>query len=259
MRQSLTLQQQRFADEYISNGGGAKAAAIAAGYSERSASQIATKLLGTASICAYIGERRRALEERTGITQERVLQELWDIAIADPNELIEHRVVCCRYCWGEGHLYQMTPSEMARRVEDHKRDVAKAHKDGIPAPVFDPLGGEGYNGNRQAHPECPECFGDGVGREVVKDTRLLNPATKPLYAGIKRTKEGLEVKMHPKVQALELIGRHLGMWNDKVKLQGDAENPIAMFYQVVTGSRHSIVPPERAPSSLPVHQEDPGK
>lgn len=111
VRQSLTLQQQRFANEYITNGGGAKAATIVAGYSERSASQIATKLLGTTSICAYIGERRQALEERTGITQERVLQELWDIAIADPNELVEHRVVCCRYCWGEGHLYQMTPRD----------------------------------------------------------------------------------------------------------------------------------------------------
>ncbi len=40
-------------------------------------------------------------------------------------------------------------------------------------------------------------------------------------AGIKSTKEGIEVKMNDKVKALELIGRHLGMFNDKLEVKGD--------------------------------------
>lgn len=48
-------------------------------------------------------------------------------------------------------------------------------------------------------------------------------------SGIKATKEGIEVKMNDKVKALELLGRHLGMFNDKLEVKGnvDVNNPFA--------------------------------
>lgn len=39
-------------------------------------------------------------------------------------------------------------------------------------------------------------------------------------AEIRQTKEGIAIKLHDKVSALEKIGRHLGMFNDKLKIEG---------------------------------------
>ena len=39
-------------------------------------------------------------------------------------------------------------------------------------------------------------------------------------AGIKEGANGIELKLNDKGKALELIGRHLGMWKDKMELSG---------------------------------------
>lgn len=52
-------------------------------------------------------------------------------------------------------------------------------------------------------------------------TDKLPAEKKKAIAGIKMGKNGIEVSTCDKVKALELLGRHLGMWNDK--LQVDAE------------------------------------
>ena len=44
-------------------------------------------------------------------------------------------------------------------------------------------------------------------------------------AAIKQTKFGIEVASCDKVKALELIGRHLGMFKDKVEVTGNINNP----------------------------------
>lgn len=46
---------------------------------------------------------------------------------------------------------------------------------------------------------------------------------------IKKGRDGLEQKPCDKVKALELLGRHLGMWNDKINVEGqvEAKNPFA--------------------------------
>lgn len=38
------------------------------------------------------------------------------------------------------------------------------------------------------------------------------------------------------LKGAELLGRHLGTWNDKLKLQGDGENPLTMLFQQVQGT-----------------------
>lgn len=40
---------------------------------------------------------------------------------------------------------------------------------------------------------------------------------------IKEGKQGITVKMHDKVRALEQIGRHLGMFNDKLDISGNVD------------------------------------
>lgn len=53
-----------------------------------------------------------------------------------------------------------------------------------------------------------------------------------------------KIKLSDKKGALELLMRHMGMLNDKVKLQGDAENPLTVLLRQVNGT------------SLPVVKED---
>lgn len=43
---------------------------------------------------------------------------------------------------------------------------------------------------------------------------------------------GLKIKLHDKRAALVDIGRHLGMFNDKLQLSGNAENPLEMITRI---------------------------
>lgn len=60
----------------------------------------------------------------------------------------------------------------------------------------------------------------------VKSTAEM-PADKiGAIAGIKEGANGIEVKLNDKGKALELLGRHLGMFKDKMELAGKDGNPI---------------------------------
>jgi phage terminase small subunit len=45
-----------------------------------------------------------------------------------------------------------------------------------------------------------------------------------------------KVRMGDKIRALELLGKHLALWVERVKVGGDAENPIAVLIQQVQGN-----------------------
>lgn len=51
-------------------------------------------------------------------------------------------------------------------------------------------------------------------------TDNLTPEQKKAIAGIKMGKNGIEVSTCDKVKALELLGKHLGMWREKVEVSG---------------------------------------
>jgi len=56
--------------------------------------------------------------------------------------------------------------------------------------------------------------------EIVNSDELTEDS-KSVIAGIKQGANGVEVKLNDKVKALELIGRHLGMFSDKLELSGE--------------------------------------
>lgn len=143
-----------------------------------------------------------------------VVRELHNIAFADVNELMEWRIESCRYCHGLDHKHQYT-------TERELKDAERKYERTVEA-LVEPLdhGGIGFDPTRPPHPDCPECHGEGVGRAVVKDTRHLSPAARALYAGVKVTKDGIEVKTHSKEKALENLGRHLSLFTDTLKLDG---------------------------------------
>lgn len=68
------------------------------------------------------------------------------------------------------------------------------------------------------------------GMVQVKDTDQLSASQIAAIAGIKETQNGIEVKLGSKEKTLELLGRHLGMWNDKLDVAGDMDMKIVVDY-----------------------------
>ncbi len=218
---TLTPQQARFVEEYLVDLN-ATQAAVRAGYSAKTASQQGARLLANVKVQEAIAQAKAARAERVQVTQDMVLADLLAVASADPNELIQFRRACCRNCWGDAFRHQETQGERDVRFAQFEKDRLAAAGKPLEAEfgTFDEKGGIGYDGTRSANPDCPECFGLGVGEVHVPDTRTLTGPARRLYAGVKQTKEGLQVMMRSQDKALELIGRHLAMFTDKVELSG---------------------------------------
>ena len=53
---------------------------------------------------------------------------------------------------------------------------------------------------------------------LIDDTNGLDENIKKTIVGIKEGRNGIEVKMADKMQALEMLGRHLGMFKEKIEL-----------------------------------------
>jgi phage terminase small subunit len=250
----LSPAHQRFCQEYAVDLNGAKAYQRAypeATYSAAASS--AYELLKNPHIGAEI---QRLLDERaqiTGITADRVLLKLWEMGTADPRELVEVRIGCCRHCWGLYHQYQFTDAELEKAEHEHIQKEAKrrkAEKDDFKPEPFRSKGGSGFDRNRQPNPECPECGGDGTERAIVKDTRNLSEGALRLFGGVKTDKDGrLQVIVRDPTPALVKIGEHLGLWSDK--LPGPQHvNPLAALLEAIRGTHGTG-------AALPIVHDDP--
>lgn len=72
---------------------------------------------------------------------------------------------------------------------------------------------------------------DGTNSVVmVKPTTELSEEQIGAIAGIKEGANGIEIKLNDKEKALEMLGRHLGMWNDKLDVAGDMDMKIVVDY-----------------------------
>ncbi|EHP94896.1 terminase small subunit [Methylorubrum extorquens] len=215
---ALTDKQARFVDEYLVDLNVTQAA-IRAGYSKASAHSVGHETLKNPEVAAVIAEAKKARSERTQITQDDVLRFWRSVGTADPNEVVQYRRGCCRYCYGNDHLYQFTAAELARAqaiISDGK--PYKGDREHIVS--LDNHGGLGFDAKRDPNPDCPECFGEGVGRMHALDSRKLTGAAKVLYRGAKYTKDGLEIQMEDRAKAWENVAKHLGMFTEKVEMSG---------------------------------------
>ena len=233
---------QRFVDEYLIDLNGTQAA-IRAGYSATTAQEQSSRLLSNVKVQQAVSAARKAQQERTQVEADKVVLEAWNIMTADPRELVQVKVGCCRNCYGEGHKYQRTVGEMNRDREQW------AEKGNAPSD-FDVKGGIGFNPLLHPSPTCPECGGDGQSRVVLCDTRSLSPAAISLYAGAKQTKEGIEVKMHDKGAALEKVFKHLGLYEKDNEQKTD---PLTALLQTITSGTNSTFKPV---AHDPDHDED---
>ncbi len=84
----MTPRQQRFVEEYLLDLN-AHQAALRAGYSPRTARQIATQLLRKPAIAEAIRQAMAARAERMRVSADRVIQELARVAFADIGRFLE--------------------------------------------------------------------------------------------------------------------------------------------------------------------------
>lgn len=184
---SLGPRQARFVAEYLIDLN-ATQAAIRAGYKPKGAQVHGSRLLSNAMVAKAIQEGQGARAAALKLEAEDVLREWVTIATADPAELTQWRQGSCKRCWFD--------------------------KDGNLLPEF-----EDKTLLSDPNPECRWCRGEGWGRVFLRDSRQLSPQARKLFAGVKQTKDGVEVKMRDQDAALVNIARHLGMFNDKLDLK----------------------------------------
>ena len=169
----LTAKQRRFAQEYIVDLNGSRAAERA-GYSPKTAYSIANQLLNKLEVQLEVQAMMKARERRVDISADRVLTELARIAFADTTDAV--------------------------RIEN--------------------------------------------GSVVVRDTSELSNDTRLAISEIKETKTAmgggsLGVKFHDKKGALELLGRHLGLF--KENLSGEEMlMPTRLIVEVVDGRKPAL-------------------
>ncbi|MBP2157136.1 terminase small subunit [Erwinia rhapontici] len=198
---SLTPQQADFVLEYLKDKNATKAA-LRAGYSDGSTGR---QLIAKDHIAQAIKCQLRAAAERALITTDQIIARMWGIATLDVNELVEYRRQCCRHCWGKNHQYQWTEEEYnAARTRAEERDDEE---------MPDIAGGFGFRKHRVAHPECPECNGEGYGGVHIHDTRKLSLAARMAYDGVKVTKDGIQLLISDRSKMLENVAKHLGVFD----------------------------------------------
>lgn len=150
----MTKKQKRFVEEYLIDLN-ATQAAIRAGYSPDTAQQMGSENLSKPVIKNAIDKAIADQSRRTGINQDRVIQEIAKMAFLNPVDVID--------------MDEATIKGEANR--DDTACIASVKVKVIP--------GEGGNITER------------------------------------------EVKTYDKLKALELLGKHLGMFTDKLKMEGN--------------------------------------
>lgn len=159
----MNRKQDRFVKEYLIDLN-ATQAAIRAGYSPKTANEQGARLLANVSVQEAIAKAMAERSKRTGISQDRVIQELARIAFVNPQNVIN-------------------PKDASVKADATEDDLA--------------------------------CI------QSVKVKTM---------SGEKGSSVEREIKLNDKMKALELLGKHLGMFKDKVELDADMGLNITIDY-----------------------------
>jgi phage terminase small subunit len=236
-RRSLTHKQEKFAIEVVRTGNQSEAYRIAYNPSPTTSKDRITHMAcGVAShpnVAARINELKAKAVDNVLMDAEAVVRHLSEIAMADPNELMQHRRVNCRYCNGVDHAYQWKHKGEYEHAVDQWTEQKEAHeqrqnKAGKQAPFKKPMpvddGGYGFRSNADPHPNCPECEGEGIEEIFIQDSRKLSGPAKRLFAGVKQTKNGIEVLTRSQDLALKLLGEKYGVFKTVIDATVKSDN-----------------------------------
>lgn len=230
MDQRLNIKEEVFVSKLAASGdmlAAYRTAYACKGLGDSSVMQRAESVLRRPRVAMAYEAQKRTLGKGEPLVFDikGVMQEWYDIATADPNEIVSLAIDCCRHCWGFDFQYQWTEQEYNEKVNEHlslglKGDPPQAH------------GGFGFDFTQEPNDECPYCRGRGVVTIVNHDTRKLSRKARKLYAGIGQSKFGPVVLMRDQDAALANIAKALGMFVEKVKL--DATMQAALTKELPT-------------------------
>ena len=212
----LTWREDAFARELVATGNVARAYRVAYSvpdhYKPDEVWRLGKRIEQRPRVWERLGTLRQEADARAITTLVETVSWWHDIATADPAEICRVEHYACRYCYGEGGAYQWVDDrEYADALTVAMAAIAKAERDGQPAPDYpDCSGGFGYTTRLEPHSGCTRCFGHGLTRAVIEDTRRLSPKGRRLYKGVRETRNGIEVLMHDQGQARVEMAKLLG-------------------------------------------------
>lgn len=173
-------------------------------------------VLKSKKVMLAVREAQDRAAAETIVKAADMLQDLYDIATADPNELTKGQLFACRHCHGVDFQEQWRdPQELARAMDAYLRQPQKLPKGVKRLPMPTALGGFGYDHNAEPNPICPRCYGDGRFHARPPDTTKLTPKARKLYKGLEVKADGtIKVLMHDQMQARDMIIKMLGAYKD---------------------------------------------
>lgn len=229
---ALNTNRQRFVAALLASPtfNQAEAYMLAYGVMDRQrAAEGASHLMAVDEVRAAVEKGKAARLERLTVTADDVLRDVVLGLRANGTELVAHVLDSCRYCHGDGHKYQFTPSEFERALDAYllaDRQQKGGAKDPMGLKFVERHGcSVGFDPRRPPHEDCPECFGRGVANVLAKDTRFLSDEGRRQYAGAKWTKHGVEIQARDRDKALDLAAKHTGVSKETLHIDDVRQIP----------------------------------
>ena len=168
-----------------------------------------SKLNNHPLIMRYMQKLRDETAAKHSINRDFLVRWHWLRLVYDPAELTRIVRGSCRFCRGEGHLYQWRAQEYLDRVAEAERTKQ---------PLPDLAGGFGFNHLAPPVDTCPNCHGAGQTHTWFADTLELSEAGRAAFEGVKETRNGIEVLMADKAKAADALAKLLGLDVQQVKV-----------------------------------------
>jgi phage terminase small subunit len=213
---ALTPQQEKFAVgcvELCNQSAAYRQAYDCSNWAWPSIHTAASRLAADPEVAARIQQLRNEAAARQAIpTLEERIKEQRELELADPGEIIGVHWDCCRHCYGLDHRFQWK-DEQEYAIAFDEAVQTKAPR------MPDMAGGFGFNQNREPVATCTNCWGVGISRPYVADTRKLSKAARRLYKGIKVKADGsMEILLYDQQKATDMLNRIQGAYKDAGQL-----------------------------------------
>jgi hypothetical protein len=179
---------------------------------------MARQFFKSAPVANRLAEKSAEILAGKRLDAKAILERLAKLAFADSGEIVKVRRVNCRHCWGKKFRRQMTQGEYDDQCADALDRAMREGKEDYNVPP-EPVGGLGFQATRAPHPDCPECGGEGFPEVFIQDFDKVSDDAKPLIAGAKMGKYGLEVSLHSQADALTQLAKCFGLMQPEVAIQ----------------------------------------
>ena len=232
----LTPTVRAFVHEYLRNNRNGTAAWLKASPACKTAASAATaayEALRNPDVKALIRAEDERLREKFHFDRDEALRRFLEIALADPAELSQMRMVSCDSCW---------PKD-AQEAVDAPAEGAEPEERGGRLSMWE-----------EPNPACTHCHGHGIPRVWFADTRSLSPAGKALFQAAKVTKQGIQIELHSRLDALKEAAKIIGAYElDNAQKAANAVDALRDFFGALHGAtRLPIAKPQgKAPPAGP--------